>query len=78
MPLNVDGYFTALLTTVGSGAFASWVGTLDPSGGTSASYTLPPLPFLVGLTLHHAMLTIDGSGNTLVHVSNAVPLLFQR
>ena len=76
VPLNVDGYFTSLLPAVGTGAFASWVGVLNSRGGTKASYGLPSLSFLAGLTLHHAMLTIDGSGHTLVHASNAVPLVF--
>ena len=77
VPLNVDGYLVGLLGSVGTGVFTSWVGVADATGGASANYTLPPLPFLAGLRLDHAVLTLDPSTGTMTWASNAVPLAFQ-
>ena len=76
VPLNPDGYTASLLASLGTGIFVTWVGTLNSAGRASADFALPPLPFLAGLTLDHAMLTIDPATNALSLASNPVPLRF--
>ena len=76
VPLNIDAYLTGLLGSVGTGIYSTWVGALDSKGGASATYALPPLPFLSGVTFNHAALTIDTSSLQLIRASNAVPLRF--
>lgn len=76
VPLNADGYLFGVIGSLGSGIFASWAGTTDASGGATATYALPALPFLAGIRLDHAMLTIDPVSLTLSLASNAVPLSF--
>ncbi len=74
VPLNVDGYLTGLLGSIGSGIFSSWIGVLDAEGSGSASYALPALAGLSGLTMNHAFLAFDATSRQLSLVSNPVPL----
>lgn len=80
LPLNVDGYFVALLGSPDTLVLGS-VGTLDRTGRASARLVLPPLPAgLAGLTLHHAYAVAGpGPGITVfVLTSNAVPVTLVR
>ena len=74
VPINVDGYTSTTLQLAGIGPFAGFIGTLDPLGCGTASFTLPPLPAAAGLTLHHSACIIDNATQALVQASNAVPL----
>ena len=79
IPLNVDTYLLHTLLTPNAAPLAGSFGVLTSSGGSgtaTASFSLPPAfnPVLVGLTLHHAYVTIDLVSGNMNFVSNAVPL----
>ncbi len=76
VPLNPDGYTFGLFGLVGTGVFTNWVGTFDALGRASASFPLPPIPPLAGLTMHHAFIVADGTTGMWTRASNAVPLVF--
>ncbi|WP_419186353.1 FG-GAP repeat domain-containing protein [Rohdeia mirabilis] len=77
VPLNIDPYFNLLLLNAGAGIVAPLFGVLDSSGAATAVVTVPSgtdMSF-VGLTLHHAYITIDLFDTGLMtFASNAVPL----
>lgn len=77
VPLNIDGYTLGLLSSVGAGPFADWVGVFDAGGGASANLALPPLASLAGITLHHAYVTLHPTRGVVTYSSNAVPLSLQ-
>lgn len=77
IPLNIDGYTISLLSSVGTGPFANWVGVLDNTGNAGASFPLPPLPVLAGITMDHAFFTVHPTQGVVSFSSNAVPLAFQ-
>jgi hypothetical protein len=70
VPLNPDAWFW--FTATAPALFPGSAGVLDANGTASAHLHVPPLPFLQGLTLDHAVLVI-GNG-TIDLVSCAVPL----
>ncbi|MEM7203998.1 MAG: aryl-sulfate sulfotransferase [Planctomycetota bacterium] len=76
IPLNPDGYLSGVLSSLGRGAFVDWVGVTDTVGTARATFTLPPLPFLVGLQLDHAMITADPVVRNVTLATNPVPLVF--
>ncbi len=76
LPLNPDGYTLATMSLAGSSTLPTFVGVLDGSGNGRASFALPPLPGLAGITLHHAYVVLPTTGVSLA--SNAEPLRFVR
>ncbi len=74
IPVNLDGYTTAILSLAGGPALPTFVGPLDALGRGTADFGLPPIPALAGLTLHHAYVVFRGTALTLA--SNPVPLTF--
>lgn len=72
VPLNPDAY------TVNPGLVAGYLGVLDATGSSTATFVLPPgvSPSLVGTTLHHAYVTF-GSSQLLDFASNAVAVTLQ-
>ncbi|MDF1798929.1 MAG: hypothetical protein P1V81_07115 [Planctomycetota bacterium] len=79
VPLNSDGYLLHTALAPNTPPLAGSFGILSPSGGkgtATASFSLPPSfdPALVGLTVHHAYVTLDVPTGHLSSVSNAVPL----
>jgi hypothetical protein len=79
VPLNFDSYLLHTATRPNQAPLSSSFGVLLPlgTGGTAtASFSLPPGfdPGLVGMTLHHAYVTIDLVSGNMNFVSNAVPL----
>jgi len=76
LPLVVDGWTSATLTSPNTSALQNTAGTLDASGRTVAAIVLPPLPpSLAGLVVHHALLAF--ANGTPRFASNPVPLLLQ-
>lgn len=51
MDLNIDGVTIGLANSMGSPLFKNFMGTLDSNGQATALLTLPPAPFLAGLSL---------------------------
>ncbi|MEM7205858.1 MAG: aryl-sulfate sulfotransferase [Planctomycetota bacterium] len=77
VPLNFDTYTLGMLRVIGAGPLQSWAGVLDSTGGGRASFNLTRVPpGVIGLTVHHAMCTLDATTGALVAASNAVPLAF--
>ncbi|MEM7199520.1 MAG: aryl-sulfate sulfotransferase [Planctomycetota bacterium] len=74
LPLNPDPYLRLLYAAAATRALPTFVGTLDPRGGATATLTLPPEPALAGLTLHHAFAAVAPRTTIVSWVSNAVPL----
>ena len=79
IPLNIDAYLLHTLLSPNGAPLAGSFGVLTPSGTNgiaTASFSLPPAfnPSLVGLTLHHAFVTIDVASGNMNFVSNAAPL----
>ena len=79
VPLNYDGYLQHTAMSPNSPPLSASFGVLSPSGSSgtaTASFTLPPAfsPALVGMTAHHAYVTIDLLSASMTFVSNAVPL----
>lgn len=76
LPLQVDGWTFATLTQPNSGPLQNTAGVLDGQGRAQATLQVPPLPAaLHGLTLHHALVALQGG--VVTFVSDAVPLLLQ-
>jgi hypothetical protein len=82
VPLNPDAYFLETQQGSASAAYLSYSGVLDAQGQATAHFTLPPVPSLIGMELHHAFLVLHerASGGTktwsggVVFASNAVRL----
>jgi hypothetical protein len=75
VPLNVDSYLLLTVNQPNSSFLASSLSVLDADGRASCQFNLPTglNPALVGLTVHHAALLFDLSGETsLRHVTPAV------
>ena len=82
IPLNTDTYMVRTAFSPNAPPLSNSFGTLAPlaPGGTAtAAFTLPPAldPVLVGLTLHHAYVTLDAVSGGIAFVSNAVPLVLK-
>jgi hypothetical protein len=80
LPLNLDDYLIWSVLCIGEPPLVGGCGNLDEDGKANATFLLNPdlNPNLVGLTAHHAFLTvevIDGD-STVTFVSNAVPTEF--
>lgn len=76
LPLVADDYFLYTLSTPNSGPLVNTQGLLDGEGRGQAAIQIAPnlQPLLVGKTVHHAFVAIQG--DTVVHASNAVELSF--
>jgi hypothetical protein len=81
VPLNADSYLlhTAIQPNIAplTNSFSVLLPSASGTGGeATAMFSLPPSfsPALVGLTLHHAYVTIDFLSSHMNFVSNAVPL----
>jgi hypothetical protein len=75
LPLNPDGWTSTTLVFFNTGPFIRTAGTLDSLGIANGVFFLPPLPFLAGITFHHAY--VGFASGTPVFTSNAVPLRMQ-
>lgn len=79
LPINVDVYTVISIMNANVPPFGNTFGTLDVTGGATATFTLPAgtPASLNGNTLHHAYVAIDLGGPTPVVslASNAVPLM---
>ena len=74
IPLNPDVYTDIAMGVVNTPVFTKFKGTLDPNGRATASFNLPPnLAIPWGLTIHHAYVVYDASGQVYM-ASNAVPV----
>ena len=81
VPLNYDSYMLHSAVAPNTPPLSGSFGALTPTAGqglASATFTLPASfdPALVGLTLHHAYVTIGLLSGQVTSVSNAVPLAF--
>ena len=78
IPLAIDA-ITILSTVPGNPVQPLAVGSLDGNGHVSSPLNIPPLPFLLGLTIYGTALTIDQNNFTLVRTSfpSAVPITIQ-
>ncbi|MDG2142957.1 MAG: hypothetical protein P8N31_05320, partial [Planctomycetota bacterium] len=80
VPLNPDAYLNRTFNFPSTPPLGNSVGVMSPasSGGgqASATFSLPPAfaPTLVGLTVHHAFVSVDLQTGGLNFISNAVPL----
>ncbi|MDF1800039.1 MAG: hypothetical protein P1V81_12750 [Planctomycetota bacterium] len=80
LPLNLDAYLLHTLLAPNKPPLVGSFGLLAPAPGgggqATASLILPAAfdPSLVGLTLHHAFVSLSLVGGTVTFVSNAVPL----
>jgi hypothetical protein len=80
VPLNIDSYLLHTATLPNHPPLSSSFGILLPAAGAggqaTASFSLPPAysASLIGLTLHHAYVTVDFLSGNMSFVSNAVPL----
>ena len=72
VPLIYDAWFDYTVFNPTSPFYANARGFLDAQGKAVVTLTLPPLPFLKGITMHHAVVIIDGG--SLAYASNPVPL----
>jgi len=72
LPLNPDFYLTFTLEKPGSAPYTNFLGVLDGAGRASASFDLPALPGVFGLTLWHAAVALPPGGD--VVPSNHVQL----
>ena len=54
MDLNIDGVTVGLIQSMGSPMFQNFVGTLDADGSATATFAIPPAPFLAGFDLWFA------------------------
>jgi hypothetical protein len=75
LPINPDGWTSTTLAFVNTGPFIRTAGNLDSLGTANGAFFLPPLPFLAGITFHHAYVGL--AGGTPVFTSNAAPLRMQ-
>ena len=71
IPLNFDPFTNLVISAANSPVFASFAGTLDPSGRASARLTVPNLAGGAGLTMNYAFVEF---GTTWEFASNAIAL----
>jgi hypothetical protein len=76
LPLNEDAYLHRTLASPNLPPLSGSFGTLSGSGTANAAFTMPLglAPGLVGLTVHHAFVTVDVVSGGISFVSNAAPL----
>lgn len=76
LPLNLDGYSLHTILNINQAPLSTSFGYLTTSQPSSSSFTLPPAfdPVLVGMTVHHAFLTLDGVNLAVLDVSNPIAL----
>ena len=84
LPLNVDNYLLHTAVSPNSPPLAGSLGGLQPDlpgfgGKASAAFVLPAGldPALVGLTAHHAFVSLGFLSGQVNFVSNAIPVIFQ-
>jgi hypothetical protein len=77
LPLNVDSYFNLTLTSPASTPLVGSVGNLAPDGTGAVALILTPAlaQTAIGLTVHHAFVTLGPLG--VDFVSNAAPLTIE-
>jgi hypothetical protein len=77
LPLVVDAYTLFGLQYPNSPLLPASLGTFDPWGRATTSFTLPPqsIPNFIGSTLHHAYLVLDRTTLAIELASNPTPLL---
>lgn len=77
LPLVVDAYTLFGLQYPNSPLLPASLGTLDPWGRATTSFTLPPqsVPNLVGATAHHAFVVLDSISLAVELASNPTPVL---
>ncbi len=76
IPLDPDFYFDQTVNFPNQHPLGGSLGNIDATGGAVTTVTILPgelPPVVVGLTVHHAAVVLDGAFQ-LSHVSNAVPL----
>jgi len=76
LPLNSqnDPWFVLTQMVFEPAILQDTVGVFDATGHAHATIYVPPVPFLLGLQLHHALLVTDAVTGAPLMVSNAVPL----
>ncbi len=72
IPVNYDGFTSLGLSSPNMLPYVNNFGVLDARGLATASFTLPAIPVMLNLPVHHAYGVFNGS--TLVGASNAIPL----
>ncbi len=77
VPLNPDPYFLFTVGSPGAGFITPQLGTLDASGRATAQFVLPSgmSPNLIGLTLNHAFVVLQGS--QALFASNPLPVFME-
>ena len=74
LPLNLDGFTSAIIAQANTPAFSNFIGILTVQGKATAALNLSPLPpQIAGFTLHFAYLLYDGA---LDFASNALSVKF--
>ena len=78
LPLNADALTTWTFLNINHAPYATTLGTLDAQGHARTGLALPPgiLPGLAGLTINHAVISLD-LGGIPTSVSNAAALNLQ-
>ncbi len=79
VPLVLDAYTLQTISSANAGAYSKTLGFADAAGRATARIDVPAglSSSLVGLTLHHAAVTIDVGGTWgLSFATNAMPLTF--
>ncbi|MDF1800457.1 MAG: hypothetical protein P1V81_14870 [Planctomycetota bacterium] len=76
LPLNFDGYSLHTILNINKAPLSNSFGYLVTSQTSSCEFSLPPAfdPVLVGMTLQHAFVTLDGVSLAVLEVSNPIPL----
>jgi hypothetical protein len=79
VPINIDQYTLHTVNAPSTPPLSGSFGLLSPSGSggmATATFTLPPAfsPSIVGLTVHHAFVTVNLQTAGYTSASNAVPL----
>lgn len=72
LPLNVDGLTELSIASANMFPYGNSNAFLDANGFANASFSLPAIPSLQGLSFDHAYAILNGS--TVLAASNAVPL----
>jgi hypothetical protein len=74
VPLNIDDYFNFVIFNPNTFPMVNNVGTLDSDGRAVVFATVPALPFLSGITFHHAFVSV-GSGSVVTLASEPAQLI---
>lgn len=72
IPLDFDDLFILTALNQAPTVFENYAGTLDANGEATATFHVPPIPALVGVTFHTAFVTVDQAAVT--YVSNGLHL----